>query len=125
MELISYWNSNIFIYWLNGSQKASQILLENNIHYSIITEIEVKGHISFISDEQKIKFQRVLNRFTKIYLTDEIKDIAIEYKAQYHLKTPDAIIAASAKYLKIPLVTGDRKVERVENIITVIFNPEK
>jgi len=118
-------DSNIFIYWLNGSQKAAQILWENNIHYSIITEIEVKGHISFVTDEQKMKFQRVLNRFTKIYINDEIKDLAIEYKAQYHLKTPDAIIAASAKYLKIPLITGDKKVQRVENIITVLFNPDK
>ena len=86
MELISYWNSSIFIYWLNGSQKASQILLENNIHYSIITEIEVKGHISFITDEQKIKFQRVLNRFTKIYLTNEIKDILSNIKRSIILK---------------------------------------
>ena len=64
MELISYWNSNIFIYWLNGSQKASQILLENNIHYSIITEIEVKGHISFITDEPKNKISK---SFKQVY----------------------------------------------------------
>lgn len=116
-------DSNILIYWLNGNLKAAQILSDNNIHYSIITEIEVKGHISFLTEEQKMKFQKVLNRFTKINLNEEIKDIAIEYKLHYNLKTPDAIIAASAKFLKMPLVTGDKKVQQVENIITVLFNP--
>ncbi len=39
------------------------------------------------------------------------------------IKTPDAI-AATATFLKIPLVTGDKKVSQVENIITVLFTPE-
>ena len=51
--------------------------------------------------------------------------MAIEYKIEYNLKTPDAIIAATAKFLKLPLVTGDKKLLQVDNIITVLFNPEK
>lgn len=117
-------DSNILIYWLNGNQSAAEILAENNIHYSILTEIEVKGHISFIPGTQKISLQRVLNRFKKIQLTEEIKDRAIEYKIQYNLKTPDAIIAATARLLKIPLITADKKILQVENIITVLFTPE-
>lgn len=117
-------DSNILIYWLSGNLNAAEILSENNIHYSIITEIEVKGHTSFITEEQKNKFQKVLNRFNKIQLTEEIKEIAIEYKIQYNLKTPDAIIAATARVLKIPLVTGDKKVQQVENITIVLFNPD-
>ena len=56
-------DSNILIYWLIGNSNAAEILSENNIYYSIITEIEVKGHLSLITAEQKIKFQKVLNRF--------------------------------------------------------------
>lgn len=118
-------DSNILIYWLNGNLSAAEILTENYIHYSIITEIEVKGHISFISNNQKSSLQRVLNRFTKIQLSEEIKDRAIEYKIEYNLKTPDAIIAATARHLKIPLITADKKILQVENIITVLFTPEK
>ena len=117
-------DSNILIYWLNGNSNAADILSENIIHYSIITEIEVKGHTSLITQEEKIKLEKVLTRFKKILLTEEIKDIAIEYKTVYKLKTPDAIIAATARFLKIPLVTGDKKVLQVENIITVLFTPE-
>lgn len=118
-------DSNILIYWLTGNSNAAEILSENNIYYSIITEIEVKGHLSLITAEQKLKFQKVLNRFKKVYLTEEIKELAIEYKIEYNLKTPDAIIAATAKFLKLPLVTGDKKLLQVDNIITVLFNPEK
>lgn len=118
-------DSNILIYWLTGNSNAAEILSENNIYYSIITEIEVKGHLSLITAKQKLKFQKVLNRFKKVYLTEEIKELAIEYKIEYNLKTPDAIIAATAKFLKLPLVTGDKKLLQVDNIITVLFNPEK
>lgn len=89
-----------------------------------LPEIEVKGHTSLITEEEKIKLEKVLNRFEKISLTEEIKELAIEYKIQYNLKTPDAIIAATARFLKIPLVTGDKKVSQVENIIVVLFTPE-
>ncbi|HEV8080874.1 MAG TPA: PIN domain-containing protein [Chitinophagaceae bacterium] len=118
-------DSNILIYWLLGDTYAAEILSENFISYSIITEIEVKGHISLISDQQKIKLQKVLNRFHKISLTEEIKELAVEYKIKYNLKTPDAIIASTARFLKFPLVTADRKVIKVENIVTVLFSPEK
>jgi hypothetical protein len=39
-------DSNILIYWLKGNLNTAQILSENIIHYSIITEIGVKGHTS-------------------------------------------------------------------------------
>ena len=58
-------DSNILIYWLGGNLSAAQILTENIIHYSIITEIEVRGHTSLISDKEKIKLEKVLNRFEK------------------------------------------------------------
>jgi predicted nucleic acid-binding protein len=45
-------------------------------------------------------------------------------KFQYNLRTPDAIIAATARFLKLPLVTGDKKVAQVENIIIVLFTTE-
>ena len=74
--------------------------------------------------KKKLNWEKVLNRFEKTSLTEEIKELAIEYKIQYNLKTPDAIIAATARFLKIPLVTGDKKVSQVENIIIVLFTPE-
>ena len=118
-------DSNIFIYWLKGNMQAAEIFANNLIHYSIITEIEVKGHLSLISNNQKIGFQKVLDGFEKVGLTEEIKDLAIEYKILYNLKTPDAIIAASAKSLNLPLVTADKKLLHLEDIISVLFDPEK
>ena len=67
-------DSNIFIYWLTANIHPAEILAENDIHFSIITEIEIKGHLTFTTKNQKLSFQKVLNRFEKIGLTEEIKD---------------------------------------------------
>lgn len=40
-------------------------------------------------------------------LTSDIRKLAIEIRQQIKIKTPDAIIAATSKYLQIPLVTSD------------------
>ena len=55
-------DSNIFIYWLTANIHAAEILAENDIHFSIITEIEIKGHLTFTTKNQKLSFQKVLNR---------------------------------------------------------------
>ena len=116
-------DSNILIYWLQGHQNAASILSENYIHYPIITEIEVKGHMSFLTQLQKETFQKVLNKFKRAELTEAVKELAIRYKVEYKLKTPDAIIAATARHLKIPLITADKKVAGIDNIVVVLFNP--
>ena len=56
-------DSNILIYWLSGNLNAAEILSENIIHYSIITEIEVKGHTSLIAPEEKIKLGKGIKSF--------------------------------------------------------------
>jgi predicted nucleic acid-binding protein len=42
-------------------------------------------------------------------LTQEIEDCAIALRRKYRLKTPDAIIAATAKCLKLELLTLDQQ----------------
>jgi predicted nucleic acid-binding protein len=102
-------DSNIFIYWLSGNAEAAEILSENNIYYSIISEIEVNGHTSLLDKDNKTKLNKLFTRFERVGLSNEIKDLAIQYKIAYNLKTPDGIICASSRHLKIPLITGDKK----------------
>ncbi len=117
-------DSNIFIYWLNGNPETAEILSGNTIYYSIISEIEVKGHVSLLDEKSKNKLYQLFDRFKRIALTDEIKDLAIHYKIKYNLKTPDAIICASSQFLKIPLLTADKKIIAVDKLVTVLFIPE-
>ena len=54
-------------------------------------------------------------------LTPEIKNIAIEFKQQNAIKTPDAIIAATAKFLQLPLVTSDKGFRKFTDIQIILI----
>jgi predicted nucleic acid-binding protein len=49
----------------------------------------------------------------RVELTSEIIEQTISLHRRYRLKTPDAIIAASALHLKIPLVSADAAFKKV------------
>ncbi len=74
---------------------------------SVISEIELLGWKN-LSPNDKKKLNALLNDCIIMQLTPEIKDIAIALKQQFAIKTPDAIIAATAKFLQLPLVTSDK-----------------
>ena len=51
-----------------------------------------------------------------IGINQEIKYIYRKIKQTYAIKLPDAVIAATALYLDLPLLTFDRVFERVPNL---------
>ena len=54
-------------------------------------------------------------------LTADIRKIAIEIKQQIKIKTPDAIIAATSRYLQIPLVTSDKDFKTIPGIELILI----
>ena len=52
-----------------------------------------------------------------------IKSYTIEFRKKYKLKLPDAIIAATAQFLNIPLVTADKSFNKINEII--VFQYER
>ena len=50
----------------------------------------------------------------------DIKEITIEIRRRYRLKVPDAIIAASAFYAKLPLLTADKGFQKLEEVDVVL-----
>jgi len=54
-------------------------------------------------------------------LTSDIRKLAIEIRQQIKIKTPDAIIAATSKYLQIPLVTSDQDFRVVLGIELILI----
>ncbi len=40
------------------------------------------------------------------------------------MKLPDAIIAATAIHLQIPLITADKDFEKVEELMLYLYQPE-
>lgn len=54
-----------------------------------------------------------------IYINPDIKDIAIQLRRKHGIRTPDAIIAATAIYHKVILVTDDRILLRLKEINSI------
>ena len=94
---------------------------EQPAYISTITAMEVlswPGH----SDESVEMTTTFLEVFDEIVIDDEIKAVAIKIRRNYRLKLPDAIIAATALHLGLPLVT--RNVKDFNNIPELrLINP--
>ena len=56
-----------------------------------------------------------------IDLNPDIKDMAIALKQQYAIKTPDAIIAATSKFMQLPLVTSDKGFKKLKDIEIILI----
>jgi hypothetical protein len=108
-------DTNTFIYLLQGHPRI-QPLLKANWSYSFITEIELLGKPGISrSDQQLVK--GLLSISAKVHHSDAIDEQAIALK---QLRTPDAIIAGSALYLNLPLLTADvgfLKVKKLDIIL--------
>ena len=76
------------------------------LYTSIISYVETKGY-NFEDNEEKEIVNQILNSIEIVNLNREIADTAIEYRKQKKIKLPDALILATAKYLKADLLTSD------------------
>jgi|SRR6185312_55545 len=101
-------DSNAVIDYLGGLMPESGMSFMNGVVndtpiISIITEIEVLGF------DNPAEIETLLNQFIEdpvvIPLNDDIVKITIGIRKKNKIKTPDAIIAATAIILNYPLVT--------------------
>jgi predicted nucleic acid-binding protein len=54
-------------------------------------------------------------------LIEALKTETVRFRITYRLKTPDAIIAATAKLKSLPLITGDKSLRRLAEEIELMF----
>lgn len=102
-------DSNILIYHINGRLDAAAErvvfdLFGGPVYISVISRIEVlgwRGH----SDESREITDRLLRSVIEIGLDEPIVQSTIDIRRHQPVKLPDAIIAASALSLGLPLVT--------------------
>jgi predicted nucleic acid-binding protein len=66
--------------------------------------------------------RHLLTGFQTLGLTNGIKEIAITLKQQYTIKVPDAIIAATAQYYGMTLITADRDFQKIAGLNILSFN---
>ena len=105
-------DTNVIINIKEGVAKVEQFVTYK-LAVSFITEIELLGRKD-ISKKEKQMYSEMLENVSVIGFTDDIKKTCIKLKQQYSIKTPDAIIAATAIESNLPFVTSDNDFDRVK-----------
>jgi len=113
-------DTNIAIYLLSGDPKIAEVLDQNQIYISFVTELELLGFRDFENDELAI-IKEFLNNVIVIDINTNIKIKTIELRKKRRLKLPDAIVAATAHYLNIPLLTADKQFKSIEDVQIIIY----
>lgn len=102
-------DTNILIYHLNGvlSEEADRMIALRLVEQpviSIITRIEILGWPGQSPDALH-KASLLLDLFEEQPLSNAIALECIRIRQHYRIKLPDAIIAATALYFQLPLMT--------------------
>lgn len=108
-------DTNPLIYVLNGSEKAAEYLNNKQIWISVISELELFRKRGLTkSEKQEIEF--LIESCFVADLNSEIKILTKELLQIANIKLSDAIIAATAIYLDLPLLTFDTDFSRIPNL---------
>jgi len=116
-------DTNICIYLLNGDSVLAELLQDQNIYISVITEIELSAYHSDNPVALKI-LKTFLEVVTIIDLDEKVKINAIKIRKNRKIKLPDSIIAASALSHKLPIITADKGFKNIANIDLVFYEKE-
>ena len=103
-------DTNIIIYYFNGLIADDRIdtILKNSFNISIITKIEFLSWKKLKSDIELEKKALNFISYANIYdLSDEIANEVIKIRQNYKVKTPDAIIGATALVYGLDIVTNN------------------
>ena len=105
-------DSNAVIDYLSGKLPINGMDFMNGIIdevpvLSVISKIEVLGFQTTLESEQILK--NFINDSLIIGLFEEIVENTIELRKKFRIKTPDAIIAATALHLDYTLITRNEK----------------
>lgn len=111
-------DTNALIRMFAGDETVVDLLVGADIYVSFITEIELLA-TSRITATQAKNIQAFLDQCKIIGAERDVKRYAIEFRKSTGLKLPDCIIAATAAYLNMPLVTGDKEFNRLEKEIAL------
>jgi len=104
-------DSNVVVDFLGGKfpENGKQLMLQLKPEISIITSIEILSKKDILLEDLQ-KYKSFINS-SHVYsdITQEIADQAVSIRKKYSLKTPDAIIAATAIVNKLILITRNEK----------------
>ncbi len=113
-------DTNIALYLLEGNEETEQMLHGGKVYVSFVTQLELLGYKG-ISEAEKVHVNNLLNDCIIIDINDAIKAHTIAIRERHKLKLPDSIIAGTAMFLGVPLITADKGFRPIRGLSLVLF----
>ena len=108
-------DTNVVLYLLGGDKVLAEIIGNKTPYLSFITEMELLGNPQMKASEEK-HILSFLAECIIIEMNTDIKERAIRIRKKTGLKLPDSIIAASAEYENLSLLTADSDFNRLKSL---------
>lgn len=121
IDLQAFCDTNVAIYLLSGDEHLAELLQGMDTKLSFITELELLSKPN-ITPEETSKTKSFINQCTVVDISPAIKKKVIEIRLKMKIKLPDAIIAASAITLDLPIITADKQFEKIAGLSSIIVN---
>jgi len=102
-------DTNAIIYYLDEDPTVVPLLdpllgQDIAIFVSVVTELELLSHPG-LTEEDMAEMQQLLTSVVIFPLESRLAQLAAALRRQYHLKTPDSVVAATALLTHTTLVT--------------------
>lgn len=108
-------DTNIALYFLGGEKPLVNLLNNEIVHLSFITQLELLAYRKITREEQH-QIEAFLEDCVIVDINHSIKKHTVDIRKQSGLKLPDAIIAATARSEFMPLLSADKAFKKVKNL---------
>ena len=113
-------DTNIVLYALKGDMALASMLDGQELYISFITRIELLSYPKIDAASVDL-IERFLKQVPVIESSPIINADAIELRRKSGLEVPDAMIAASARFLGVQLMTADKDFKKLDGDLDLLL----
>lgn len=113
-------DTNLIIYLLDGNEQVAQLLQDRTVCLSFVTELELLSK-SDLSEAETERIQTFLASCVILDFFPSLKETIIQLRKTHRLKLPDAIVAATALSVGLPLLSADKIFTRIPELDFVLI----
>jgi len=113
-------DTNIVLYLLKGDDKLEGLLQGTTVFLSVMTKVELLSHPVLDEAAEKV-IRELLDQANVMEFSNVIQERTIQLRRKYKMKLPDAVIAATAAFLNVQLITADKQFAKLKDELFILL----
>lgn len=113
-------DTNIVLYLLKGDDELEELLQGATVFLSVVTKVELLSHPGLSEAGEKV-IRDLLDQAKVMEFSNVIQERTVTLRRRHKMKLPDAIIAATAAFLNVQLITADRQFAKLKDELSVLL----